>query len=1605
MNHENKTNEQVLQELKSLRQRVAELEALAEQTGGGVSPHHRSEADFRQPFLTLFDAVRDCLCLVDEQGSILDVNSEMAATTGFSKDELIGKKFWELHPPEDEASPKTASEKMLAGQTDLFSTPLATKTGRPLELEVRIIPSFLKDQKVFFFIGRDVTAQKRMAQCFSEALEFGQKIIAASNLGISAYNAEGRCVLTNDAAARIIGATREEVLNQNFHHIQSWQVSGLLETARRTMASGQEEHKEIHVISSFGKEVWLDCRFVAFPSGGERHLLLLFDDITERKRAEAALRQSHEDLERLVAERTRDLRQTNEELVLEINERRLAEAAQRESEDRFRILVDQSFDGIFVHENFRIVDLNQRMADITGYSRPELLQLPVIDLFTSDSQKLIHDYIRSGKKGYYELELRRKDGQIVQIESFGGPCTFYGRDARIVALRDITERKQAEYSLRQSETRFRELAEHIQEVFWIFDWCAQQVLYVSPAYEKVWGCSVDALYQDYSEWARSIYPDDRAFAQESFKKIIETGGGEPREYRIVRPDNTVRWVSDRGFAVYGKNGDVERIVGLAEDITARKEAEEALRESERRYSSLFENNHAVMLLIDPATGAIVDANPAACSFYGYAREELKAKKISEINTLSRDQIFREMQRARSRKQQVFHFRHRLASGEVRDVEVYSGPIQVHSRELLYSIIHDITERRRVEEALHREKEKYRILAEESPLGVAIIGKDGTYHYLNPKFTEMFGYTLEDVPSGRHWFAKAFPEESLRKEVITTWIKDIHESQPNWTRHRTFPVVCKNGAEKIVNFLSVTLETGDQFILYEDITERRRAEEALKQSEERFRSIFDNVSVGMAVVDANGCALMANDTFCRFLDYRRDELIGLHFSVVTHPDDLAADANLYDSLLKGELESYVIDKRYIRKDGKVAWGCLSVSLVRNEQGPQYSVVACEDITARKKAEEALKASEEQYRLLVKSIPAVVFRGYTDCSVDFFDDKIEELTGYPKADFDSRRLKWCDVIVPEDIPAFKEAAKQALKTIRSYVREYRIRDKAGKIRWLQARVQIICDDREKIDYLTGVFFDITPQKEMEEALRATKERLQFLLSSTPAVIYSCKPEGDFPPTFVSDNITAQLGYEPEEFLREPKFWERHIHPDDLPLALSGFEQLQEKGYISYDYRFRHRDGTYRWMHDEAKLVRGEPNQPLEIVGFMLDITARKQAEEALRTYQEHLEKLVAERTDALARANAQLLEKIEEYRRAKQALSESEVRLRTIFEGAPIGIALREPEGRFLECNPALTRMIGYSQEELRTMSLGLITHPDDEPKRHALFQDMVAGNVDDYSMDMRFFKKDGSLRWGHFHVALIREEDGDPLFSLTMVQDITWEKQAEEELASYQENLRSLASELSLTEERERRRLAEFLHDEVGQTLALTKIKLGGLQQELSLSPLVHQVREVRGFLEQAIHSTRNLTFELSLPILYEMGLEEAVDWLAEQFQSQYDIAITVSRDEQPKPLTEGARVLLFRLVRELLTNVVKHAQARQAWISFSKENDHLRIQLRDDGIGFDVAEKLSFGASATGFGLFSVRERLSHLGGLLEVHSAPGQGTQVTITVPLTKMEQFPPVW
>lgn len=376
---------------------------------------------------------------------------------------------------------------------------------------------------------------------------------------------------------------------------------------------------------------------------------------------------------------------------------------------------------------------------------------------------------------------------------------------------------------------------------------------------------------------------------------------------------------------------------------------------------------------------------------------------------------------------------------------------------------------------------------------------------------------------------------------------------------------------------------------------------------------------------------------------------------------------------------------------------------------------------------------------------------------------------------------------------------------------------------------------------------------------------------------------------------------------------------------------------------------------------------------DVTARKLAEAELLKYRDRLESLVTERTAALA---------------------ESEARFRTFFEEAPIGIGLYDRKGRLLAMNPAMEQTLGYNREEYNQRGRSLI-HPEDAFRVLRLFGEMAAGRRNSYTVEARAIHRDGRVIWSRAHLTRLRAKGQDSWYALGLIEDITAEKEAQAEISAYQEQLRNLATELSLTEERERRQLAADLHDHVGQILALAQIKLGALRYEGLAPETVAKVDEIRNLLGQVIRYTRSLTFELGLPILHDLGLEAAIEWLAEQLQPPEGPVITVYRDDQPKPLAEATSLLLFRLVREVLTNIIKHAQASEVQIFLVREGDRLHLKVADDGVGFDAEKMASQLGKTRSYGLFSIRERLRPLGGELKIFSRPGQGTQVEIALPL----------
>ena len=231
------------------------------------------------------------------------------------------------------------------------------------------------------------------------------------------------------------------------------------------------------------------------------------------------------------------------------------------------------------------------------------------------------------------------------------------------------------------------------------------------------------------------------------------------------------------------------------------------------------------------------------------------------------------------------------------------------------------------------------------------------------------------------------------------------------------------------------------------------------------------------------------------------------------------------------------------------------------------------------------------------------------------------------------------------------------------------------------------------------------------------------------------------------------------------------------------------------------------------------------------------------------------------------------------------------------------------------------------------------------------------------------------------------------------QRAEKRLLAYQKRLRALATELGLAAERERRRIAIYIHDTLAQALAAARMKLDALREATAPETpgRTEALDEVRDLVGQAAKDARSLTFDLSPPVLHELGLEAALEWLAEDMGKKHGLTVAFEDDQAPKPLAEARRIILFRAVRELLTNVTKHAHARRATVSVSRTDEHVRITVEDDGVGFDPQCVHAHEDLEGGFGLFSIRERLDYLGGRMEIRSGSGRGTCVTLTAPLDR--------
>jgi formate hydrogenlyase transcriptional activator len=519
-------------------------------------------------------------------------------------------------------------------------------------------------------------------------------------------------------------------------------------------------------------------------------------------------------------------------IMQDITEKKQAERALQ----LFRTLIDQSNDAVQVvdAETLRLLDVNEKACKDLGYTREELLSMTVYDIdpnADASCHAAVIDKLRTAGFVLKETVHRRKDGSTFPVETSLRYVPL-DRNYVVAVSRDISERKHADEALRERDEKFHQVADNIQEIFWMVDTASKQAIYVNPAFERITGRTVTSLLEAPLSYREIIHPDDRARVLDHLSEAAITGKLD-EEFRIVRADGAIRWVETHGFPVYNAEGQIYRLAGVVQDITERRLAEEGRRYSEERYRDLVEHSEDLLCTHD-LEGNLLSVNPAPARILGYSVEELLKIPMWDLLVPEGRAPFGEyLQRLRTTGQPENGLMCVMTrSGEIRTWE-YRNTLRTEgvATPIVRGMAHDVTDKRRAELALRASEQRYRMLFEKNVAGVALATTEGQVLDCNDAWARMLGY------SGA---------EELRGRETTEFYFDLAEREPlqqEFDRNSTIlgrelRLRRKDGAPVWVLFDCVMLSTGDGAKVIQataiDISERKRAEEATRQSEERFR---------------------------------------------------------------------------------------------------------------------------------------------------------------------------------------------------------------------------------------------------------------------------------------------------------------------------------------------------------------------------------------------------------------------------------------------------------------------------------------------------------------------------------------------------------------------------------------------------------------------------------------------------------------------------------------------------------------------------------------------------------------------------------------------------
>ena len=617
-----------------------------------------------------------------------------------------------------------------------------------------------------------------------------------------------------------------------------------------------------------------------------------------------------------------------------------------------RVLLDTPPDAAFLVDiEGNIITLNENLAMRFGKNTDEMIGDNIFDYFEPDlaqSRKLlIREAIQTARPVSFT---DYRDGMWLENRYYP-VLDAEGKVVKVaVYSRDVTSSRRAEEALRESEERYRTAIENSNDGVAILR--GNVHLYVNRKFVEIFGYDrpEDIVGKPQS---LTVHPDDyERVADYTNRRQNDEDTPERYEFKGVKRDGAIVYIEVSATGTKYK-GDPVALVYIR-DVTERKKAEEELWLN--RFS--IEHSSESIFWIEPG-GRFVYVNEAACRKLGYSRDELLGMSVTDIDINYTTKQFSSIRRKMTNEGSVaFRSRYMARDGRTFPVEVIANYIHYNDEEFVFCFARDISEQERAEERINLERQKFQILIEHAPFGMAMFDKNDRYIYFNPKFIDIFGYDLTDIPDRETWFKKAYPDETTRKMVISAWSYDDSARASGEKMPRTFSVVCKDGSTKIINFITVRLENGDYIISYEDITQRRLAEEALANEKERLIVTLRSIGDGVIATDRSGRVVLVNSVAEELTGWRQEEAVGKNlnavFNIINEKTRERCENPVEKVLKIGTVVGLANHTVLVSRDGRELVIADSGAPIKGKDGAVIGVVLVfRDVTEKKKMDEELQ----------------------------------------------------------------------------------------------------------------------------------------------------------------------------------------------------------------------------------------------------------------------------------------------------------------------------------------------------------------------------------------------------------------------------------------------------------------------------------------------------------------------------------------------------------------------------------------------------------------------------------------------------------------------------